>query len=218
MCHSVPVLRVEEWMLPGESLTGDTVRALIDRVGGVCCTSVCKLKRWNTPASSQTVLLIDFTLAGQQQRWRGGPVHRLGPPAGQRHHQRQAEQSKEGLSLPLGQPSRDASEGQRAGREQLQSRWGSRCCHCCHSFSPLQVPCWLLASRPEAAGIFPLLGSGLRSSGLAGLSLPPRSPLHACLQEGPCGERPGSGLAGADCHLLPQRLVFGRLLRLLGHT
>ncbi|TNN03790.1 raftlin-2 [Takifugu rubripes] len=32
MCHSVPVLRVEEWMLPGESLTGDTVRALIDRV------------------------------------------------------------------------------------------------------------------------------------------------------------------------------------------
>ncbi|KAG7502237.1 hypothetical protein JOB18_016294 [Solea senegalensis] len=32
MCHSVPVLRVEEWPLPGESLTGDTVRALIDRV------------------------------------------------------------------------------------------------------------------------------------------------------------------------------------------
>ncbi|CAB1328634.1 unnamed protein product, partial [Coregonus sp. 'balchen'] len=32
MCHSVPVLRVEEWPIPGESLTGDTVRALIDRV------------------------------------------------------------------------------------------------------------------------------------------------------------------------------------------
>lgn len=32
MCHSVPVLRVEEWPLPGESLTGDIVRALIDRV------------------------------------------------------------------------------------------------------------------------------------------------------------------------------------------
>nr|XP_057938654.1 raftlin-2 isoform X2 [Doryrhamphus excisus] len=32
MCHSVPMLRVEEWPLPGESLTGDTVRALIDRV------------------------------------------------------------------------------------------------------------------------------------------------------------------------------------------
>lgn len=32
MCHSVPVLRVEEWPLPGDSLTGDTVRALIDRV------------------------------------------------------------------------------------------------------------------------------------------------------------------------------------------
>ncbi|XP_072253668.1 raftlin-2 [Leuresthes tenuis] len=31
-CHSVPVLRVEEWPLPGDSLTGDTVRALIDRV------------------------------------------------------------------------------------------------------------------------------------------------------------------------------------------
>lgn len=44
MCHSVPVLRVEEWMLPGESLTGDTVRALIDRVSGVGCTSVWKLK------------------------------------------------------------------------------------------------------------------------------------------------------------------------------
>lgn len=44
MCHSVPVLRVEEWMLPGESLTGDTVRALIDRVSGVGCTSVEKLK------------------------------------------------------------------------------------------------------------------------------------------------------------------------------
>ncbi|XP_028993572.1 raftlin-2 isoform X2 [Betta splendens] len=32
MCHSVPVLRVEEWPLPGDSLTGDTVHALIDRV------------------------------------------------------------------------------------------------------------------------------------------------------------------------------------------
>ncbi|XP_049584956.1 raftlin-2 [Syngnathus scovelli] len=32
MCHSVPVLRVEEWPLPGDSLTGDIVRALIDRV------------------------------------------------------------------------------------------------------------------------------------------------------------------------------------------
>ncbi|KAL6100492.1 rftn2 [Pungitius sinensis] len=32
MCHSAPVLKVEEWPLPGDSLTGDTVRALIDRV------------------------------------------------------------------------------------------------------------------------------------------------------------------------------------------
>ncbi|CAL8321216.1 unnamed protein product [Merluccius merluccius] len=32
MCHSIPMLRVEEWPLPGDSLTGDTVRALIDRV------------------------------------------------------------------------------------------------------------------------------------------------------------------------------------------
>uniref|UniRef100_A0A3B5MIR3 Raftlin family member 2 n=1 Tax=Xiphophorus couchianus TaxID=32473 RepID=A0A3B5MIR3_9TELE len=31
-CHSAPVLRVEEWPLPGDSLTSDTVRALIDRV------------------------------------------------------------------------------------------------------------------------------------------------------------------------------------------
>ncbi|KAG7331364.1 hypothetical protein KOW79_005333 [Hemibagrus wyckioides] len=32
MVHSVPVLRVEEWPLPGDSLTSNTVRALIDRV------------------------------------------------------------------------------------------------------------------------------------------------------------------------------------------
>ncbi|XP_047456668.1 raftlin-2 [Mugil cephalus] len=32
MCLSVPVLRVEEWPLPGDSLTSDTVKALIDRV------------------------------------------------------------------------------------------------------------------------------------------------------------------------------------------
>ncbi|XP_051937750.1 raftlin-2 [Hippocampus zosterae] len=32
MCHSVPALRVEEWPLPGDSLTGEIVRALIDRV------------------------------------------------------------------------------------------------------------------------------------------------------------------------------------------
>ncbi|XP_060785475.1 raftlin-2 [Neoarius graeffei] len=32
MVHSVPVLRVEEWPLPGDSLTSDTVRALIERV------------------------------------------------------------------------------------------------------------------------------------------------------------------------------------------
>lgn len=32
MIDSVPVLRVEEWPLPGESLTGDTVKLLIDRV------------------------------------------------------------------------------------------------------------------------------------------------------------------------------------------
>lgn len=32
MGHSVPVLRVEEWPITGQSLTGDNVRALIDRV------------------------------------------------------------------------------------------------------------------------------------------------------------------------------------------
>ncbi|TSU62985.1 Raftlin-2 [Bagarius yarrelli] len=32
MVHSVPVLRVEEWPLPGDSLTSDTVKALIERV------------------------------------------------------------------------------------------------------------------------------------------------------------------------------------------
>ncbi|KAI4796814.1 hypothetical protein KUCAC02_026741, partial [Chaenocephalus aceratus] len=32
MCYSVPMLKVEEWPLPGDSLTSDTVRALIDRV------------------------------------------------------------------------------------------------------------------------------------------------------------------------------------------
>lgn len=38
MVHSVPVLKVEEWPLPGDSLTSDTVRALIDRVS---VSSVC---------------------------------------------------------------------------------------------------------------------------------------------------------------------------------
>lgn len=32
MVHSVPVLKAEEWPLPGDSLTSDTVRALLDRV------------------------------------------------------------------------------------------------------------------------------------------------------------------------------------------
>lgn len=32
MIHSVPVLRVEEWPLPGDSVTSDTVRVLIERV------------------------------------------------------------------------------------------------------------------------------------------------------------------------------------------
>ncbi|KPP63600.1 raftlin-2-like [Scleropages formosus] len=32
LCHSVPVLRVEEWPLPGDSLTNSTVRALIDKL------------------------------------------------------------------------------------------------------------------------------------------------------------------------------------------
>ncbi|KAI2660724.1 Raftlin-2 [Labeo rohita] len=37
MIDSLPVLRVEEWPLPGESLTSDTVRLLIDRAGGGGC-------------------------------------------------------------------------------------------------------------------------------------------------------------------------------------
>ncbi|KAG9271053.1 raftlin-2 [Astyanax mexicanus] len=35
MVHSVPVLRVEEWPLPGDSLTSDTVRVLVDRVNSI---------------------------------------------------------------------------------------------------------------------------------------------------------------------------------------
>lgn len=73
-------------------------------------------------------------------------------------------------------------------------------------------------SRLEVAGLLPLLGSGLCSSGLTGLSVPPGGALHARLQEGPGGQRPGSRLAGADGRLLPQRLVAGGLLRLLGHA
>lgn len=47
MCHSVPMLKVEEWPLPGDSLTGDTVRALIDRVSDVYCNSVAtQLNQW----------------------------------------------------------------------------------------------------------------------------------------------------------------------------
>uniref|UniRef100_A0A3Q3VQQ5 Uncharacterized protein n=1 Tax=Mola mola TaxID=94237 RepID=A0A3Q3VQQ5_MOLML len=38
MSHSVPMLRMEKWPLPWESLTGDIVRALIDRVGDIYCT------------------------------------------------------------------------------------------------------------------------------------------------------------------------------------
>lgn len=125
VCPSVPVLRVEEWMLPGDSLTGDTVRALIDRVSGARHASACKSNPpfkitaapWRTAPS-----WAHFSHSGQQQRSRWGSLHRLGPPAGWWDHRRQAEQSKEGLSLALGQPSGDASEGQRAGREQPQSR------------------------------------------------------------------------------------------------
>lgn len=36
MCHNVPMLKVEEWPLPGELLTDETVLALIERVGDVC--------------------------------------------------------------------------------------------------------------------------------------------------------------------------------------
>lgn len=80
MCHSAPVLRVEEWMLPGESLTGDTVRALIDRVGGVWYTYVCKCKPFHFK-SRLLPSLAHFSLTGQQQRSRWGSFRRLGPPA-----------------------------------------------------------------------------------------------------------------------------------------
>ena len=72
--------------------------------------------------------------------------------------------------------------------------------------------------RSEVAGFLPLLGSGLRSSGLVGLSVPSGGALHARLQEGPGGQCPGGRLAGADCRLLPQRLVPGGFLRVLGHS
>lgn len=39
----------------------------------------------------------------------------------------------------------------------------------------------IYVSRPQAAGLLPLLGSRLCSSGLTGLSVPPWGPLHACL-------------------------------------
>lgn len=74
------------------------------------------------------------------------------------------------------------------------------------------------SSRPETAGLLPLLGSRLCSSGLAGLSVPPRGALNARVQEGPSGQRPGSRLAGANCCVLPERLVTGGLLCVLGHT
>lgn len=46
MYHSVPVLRVEEWPLPGDSLTADTVRALIDRVSHLYrCISQIKVSK-----------------------------------------------------------------------------------------------------------------------------------------------------------------------------
>lgn len=38
MCHNVPMLKVEEWPLPGELLTDETVLALIERVGSAVGT------------------------------------------------------------------------------------------------------------------------------------------------------------------------------------
>ena len=52
--------------------------------------------------------------------------------------------------------------------------------------------CSCSSFRPEAAGVLPLLGSRLRSSRLAGLSVPPGGALHARLQEGSGGQLPGS--------------------------
>ncbi|XP_068186249.1 raftlin-2 isoform X2 [Antennarius striatus] len=40
VCGGVPILRVEEWPLSGDSPTGDTVRALIDRVNSSACGGV----------------------------------------------------------------------------------------------------------------------------------------------------------------------------------
>lgn len=43
MCHNVPMLKVEEWPLPGELLTDETVLALIERVGSAVSTTLsCK--------------------------------------------------------------------------------------------------------------------------------------------------------------------------------
>lgn len=80
VCHSVPVLRVEEWMLPGESLTGDTVRALIDRVSGVWYPS---FTFQITPSSCCIrASLAHFSSTGQQQRSGWASFCRLGPAAG----------------------------------------------------------------------------------------------------------------------------------------
>lgn len=72
--------------------------------------------------------------------------------------------------------------------------------------------------RLEVAGLFSLLGTWLCSSGLTGLSVSSGGSVHACFQKGPGGQCPWSWLAGTDCSLLPQRLVTGGLLHLLGHT
>lgn len=53
-----------------------------------------------------------------------------------------------------------------------------------HSFAPSP-------SRFEVAGLLPLMGSWLCSSGLSGLSVPPGGTLHACFQERPRGQCSG---------------------------
>ena len=169
-------------------------------------------------------LLLSSRLPGEQQRSGGRSVRGLRPPAGERHHERPGAQSEEGLPLSSTLPPPNSSWRHRAGGEHLQPWWGhlsSRHEGSMSSFifeSKFPPPPPSSSSRLEVAGLLPLLGSRLCSSGFAGMSVPPGGALHACLQEGSGGQCPGGRLAGADHSLLPQRLVAGGLLRLLGHA
>ncbi|XP_061696794.1 raftlin-2 [Syngnathoides biaculeatus] len=82
MCHIVPTLRVEEWPLPGDSLTGDIVRALIDKVN----TSARSGVRFVGSVLQQVSVLSNGSRLHSPKRGCRSPPHSPShtPPPGER--------------------------------------------------------------------------------------------------------------------------------------